>query len=148
MAGEQSVDLSHFPEYLEWAHARTLQMLRGMPNHTSVSIFAHLLGAELVWAARVTGDAPPCPVWPEWTLQECAEVIGRSVGCYRGILGHFQGDRVINYRNSKGESFASTEGDILLHVFAHGAYHRGQISQEVRRARVELLDTDYILFRR
>ena len=42
----------------------------------------------------------------------------------------------------------SRRDDILMHMMAHGAYHRGQISQEVRRLGGEVLDTDFIIFQR
>ena len=136
------------PDYLEWANTRALEMLRSMPSEEGVRVFAHLLAAELVWAARVTHDPPPCSVRPEWTLEECAEAIGRSAAQYRAIVAGHEAARPILYRNQQGEEYTSLEGDILLHVLAHGAYHRGQISQDVRRAGGEVLETDYILFRR
>jgi uncharacterized damage-inducible protein DinB len=140
--------LIHMPDYLEWANTRALGMLTDTPSEEGIRVFAHLLAAELVWAARVTHDPPPCPVRPEWTLEECAEALPRSVKCYRAIVTAHEATRPILYHNQQGEEYTSLEGDILLHVLAHGAYHRGQISQEVRRAGGEVADTDYILFRR
>ena len=139
---------THLPDYLEWANPRVLGMLRRMPSEEGIHIFAHLLAAELVWAARITHDPPPCPVWPEWTLEECEAMIASSVTQYRAVVAGHSADRPISYRNQHGEEYTSFEGDILLHVLAHGAYHRGQISQEVRRAGGEVEDTDYIFFRR
>lgn len=142
------MDFSHLPEYLEWANSHVLEMLRRTPGEEGVGIFAHLLAAEQIWAARIAGDAPPCPLWPAWTLEECAAAIPQSAGRWRGIVRHADARAPVTYRNSKGDTFASSVEDILLHVFAHGAYHRGQIAQAVRLAGGELVDTDYIFFRR
>ena len=142
------MDFLHLPDYLEWANFRALGMLTETPSEEGIHIFAHLLAAELVWAARVTHDPPPCPVWPEWTLDDCAAAIPRSVAHYRAIVAGHEAARPVTYRNQHGEEYTSLEGDILLHVLAHGAYHRGQISQEVRRGGGEVVDRDYIFFRR
>lgn len=32
------------------------------------------------------------------------------------------------YSNIKGEKFTSTLDDILIHVFNHSTYHRGQVA--------------------
>ena len=136
------------PDYLEWANTRVLEMLRRTPSEDGILVFAHLLAAELVWAARMTHESPPCPVRPEWTLEECAAAIPRSVAQFRTVVAGHEATRPIFYRNQRGEEHTSLEGDILLHVLAHGAYHRGQISQEVQRSGGEVLDTDYIFFRR
>jgi uncharacterized damage-inducible protein DinB len=39
----------------------------------------------------------------------------------------------VGYRNTKGEFWTSTMGDILTHVIIHSAYHRGQIASAVQR---------------
>ncbi len=56
------------------------------------------------------------------------------------------GDRLkpIVYRNTAGKEFTTALEDILLHVFLHGAYHRGQIAALVREGGDEPKPTDYI----
>ena len=136
------------PDYLAWAHTRTLQMLRQSPSAEGVHIFAHLLAAERVWGERIAGEPVSCPIWPEWPLEECGGRIEGNVALYRELLGAQDAPEDVQYRNSRGEEFTSARSGILFHVLAHGAYHRGQISQEVRRLGGEVLDTDFILFQR
>ena len=136
------------PDYMTWAHTRTVQMLHQSPSAEGERIFAHLLAAERVWGERLAGQPMSCPIWPEWTLPECEGRIAGNVDLYRELLGVQDAPEDVHYRNSRGEEFTSARADILLHVMAHGAYHRGQISQEVRRLGGEILDTDYILFQR
>ena len=50
----------------------------------------------------------------------------------------------VAYRNSKGEPWTSTVGDILTHVVTHSAYHRGQVASELRAAGFEPAYTDFI----
>ena len=136
------------PDYLAWAHTQTAQMLRQSPSEEAAYIFAHILAAERVWGERLAGQPASCPIWPEWTLEESEGRIAGNVSIYRDLLGGQDASEDVRYCNSRGEEFTSARSDILLHVMAHGAYHRGQISQEVRRLGGEVLDTDYILFQR
>jgi uncharacterized damage-inducible protein DinB len=52
--------------------------------------------------------------------------------------------RPVGYRNSKGEPWTSTVGDILTHVVTHSAYHRGQVASELRAAGFIPAYTDFI----
>ena len=50
----------------------------------------------------------------------------------------------IGYRNTRGEYWTSTVGDILTHVVMHGTYHRGQIAAAVRDSGGAPAYTDFI----
>lgn len=142
------MDFAALPSYMKWANRRALMMLLRTASASGMPILAHLLAAEQIWAARVMGDAPPREVWPTWTLNDCAGAVASGAVQWRIILRERSTDEVITYHNSKGEAFTSSIGDVALHVFAHGAYHHGQISQIVRAAGGEILDTDFIFYRR
>lgn len=47
-------------------------------------------------------------------------------------------------RNSLGEDWTSTVGDILTHVAMHGAYHRAQIAAAIRESGRTPAYTDFI----
>ena len=51
---------------------------------------------------------------------------------YLGALGELDLPVTIKYANSKGKAFESRRDDVLQHVVAHGAYHRGQIASDLR----------------
>ncbi len=48
-------------------------------------------------------------------------------------------DRIVAYRNIKGERFESPVWQIVLHVVNHASYHRGQVTTMLRQL---LFDTD------
>ena len=50
----------------------------------------------------------------------------------------------VGYRNSLGEYWTSTVGDILTHVAMHGAYHRAQIAAALRESGCTPAYTDFI----
>jgi len=53
------------------------------------------------------------------------------------------------YCNSKGEQFEQSVHEILIHVFNHSTYHRGQLVTMLRGLYVEKIPpTDFILFTR
>ncbi len=53
-------------------------------------------------------------------------------------------DGTIAYTNQWDESFESKRFDILVHLFTHAHYHRGQIAASVRRAGGKPAATDFI----
>jgi len=137
----------------DWANREALASLRACGKGgerapaKSVRWLAHIAGAERLWWARVARDKEPVPVWPEWDLDECAERIEDVARRWAARLASLSPDGLlapIAYVNSKGESFANSLGDVLTHVVAHSAYHRGQIAADVRAAGFEPAYTDFI----
>jgi uncharacterized damage-inducible protein DinB len=48
----------------------------------------------------------------------------------------------------KGEKFANTIKDIIVHVINHSKYHRAQIAQLISLSGGEPAKTDYIVYQR
>lgn len=58
-------------------------------------------------------------------------------------------DHVFQYQNSKKEHFKQPTWQMLLHVFNHGSYHRGQLVNMLRQLGVDKIpQTDFIVFTR
>ena len=134
----------------DWANREALASLRACGAKapaSAVKRLAHVVAAERLWWARIARDREPVPVWPDWDLDECAERIDDVARRWAERLKGLSHDGLVAavaYVNSKGESFASTVGDILTHVIAHSAYHRGQIASDVRAAGFAPALTDFI----
>lgn len=140
-------------EHLEWADAAALRALRasGASDVRALTIYAHVLGAEAVWLARLAGRPSDVAVWPVLTLEQAASLAARNAAELNALvasLGPDDLDREIDYRASDGRGFRSTTEDILLHVALHGSYHRGQIALLIRGGGGEPASTDYIAFAR
>jgi uncharacterized damage-inducible protein DinB len=131
--------------YDVWANREALHSLRqGAPPARSLRWFAHIIGAELLWLARMDGTQARLPVWPELSLDQCEELLQDLA---RRIPGHVNAGslaREVGYTNSKGERWTSTVEEILTHLVIHSAYHRGQIAADVRASGQEPAYTDYI----
>lgn len=136
----------------DWANRECLAALRlGEPRRAlapqAVRRLAHLAAAEHLWLARLERRPQPMAVWPELSLEDIEALIEGLPELWRryfdragesGLLA------TVAYTNSKGASFSNRAGDILLHLIAHGAYHRGQIAADLRAAGCEPPLTDFI----
>jgi uncharacterized damage-inducible protein DinB len=137
--------------HLGWADREALEALRQLPEPDPglVATYAHVLAAEHVWHARLTGQAAVVAVWPQLSLDQCERLAAENLARLISLVKSLEPpalSRGVTYRNSAGQEFTSTIEDILLHVCLHGAYHRGQVAWGLRRAGAEPRPTDYIGF--
>ena len=98
---------------------------------------AHILAAEHVWFQRLREEPLLVPVWPNWSPDEIDIQIDQMREGWESYLGAIDEQDLaasIKYANTQGQSFDSRRDDILQHVVAHGAYHRGQIASDLRAA--------------
>ena len=139
--------------HMAWANRQALDAVRGAAGDRSrtLALLSHILGAEHTWLTRILGEAATVAVWPTLTLEQATELSGQNERRLREIIfGLTPNDlrRTISYRNSAGEEFATSIEDILLHLFMHGSYHRGQIAQQQRIDGQVAAPSDYIAFAR
>lgn len=154
--------LNRLLDHLEWANRRTLEaargseneeamrLLRGFENEEALRLLSHLLACERLWLERIeTGDSSELEIWPDLSLEECAALLEENVEKYRRFLGSSSEEDLtgtVTYRDSSGREFDTPLGEILLHVFLHGTYHRGQIARALRDGGYEPVNTDLIQF--
>ena len=108
---------------------------------------SHILAAERLWLERLQQKPQSLPVWPKLDQQGCeaeASELGRLWKKYLGELSPAAFERIVEYRNSKGEAWSNRVEDILTHVLMHSAYHRGQIASHMRASGETPAYTDFI----
>ncbi|MES2524409.1 MAG: DinB family protein [Gemmatimonadota bacterium] len=142
-------------DHLQWADAEALRAVMSLPEESderaqAVRLLAHLGAAAHVWLARLERRDPVYPIWPELSLAEAIQLTAESTAGLRALAS---GDdealsMIIEYRNSAGQPFRNSVGDILTHVALHGVHHRGQIALLARQGGGTPVYTDYILFAR
>lgn len=143
-------------DHFAWADARAVEALRAMPPGTpeaerAGAIYAHLAASTHVWAARLAGRTPAYPIWPELGLDEAVALTAESAAALRAIAAGLDAAGLaqeVSYRNSAGQAFTNTIGDVLAHVALHGSYHRGQLALLARQGGATPAATDYIVFLR
>jgi uncharacterized damage-inducible protein DinB len=131
-----------------WANREALESIRkAAAPPRSLRWMAHIIGAEYLWLARLSGQTPPLPVWPNLSVEGCDRRLDDLAQQLIEVLLELTPERLeveVSYINSKGEPWSSTVQDILTHLTIHSAYHRGQIAADIRAANREPAYTDYI----
>ncbi len=137
--------------HLRWADERVWESLArvGDPPAKCVGLYAHIVGAEETWLARIRGTPARIGVWPDWPLErvhEMAAQVHRELSMLAAATESDGGAREVDYVNSAGQAFRSTVADMLRQVALHGSYHRGQIAMLLRAEGLVPEPTDYIAF--
>ena len=120
-----------------------------------VQLMAHLLAAQQVWLNRCLG-LPPAVVELWTALGAEHEDFALRLNCnheawikYLNSLNNDDFEKIISYKNTKGDSFDDQLQNILAHVINHGTHHRAQIGQLLKFAGLETLpNTDFIAYLR
>lgn len=134
---------------MRWADEEILAAIRPESGDAIVKEFAHVLGCDETWLARVQGREPVLAIWPDLAasqLGETTRMVHAAYESYFATLSDAALDETIAYRNSKGEPFTSKLSDILLHAALHAQYHRGKINLLLRQAGAAPAPVDYISF--
>jgi uncharacterized damage-inducible protein DinB len=138
-------------EHALWADARMLEAL--LPHAASAPEarreFAHILGAEETWLARLERRTPRAAVWPEAAPEDLRPIMDRIHAAYRAYLaalGDSDLSAPVAYTNSAGQPFTNAVADVLLQAALHGQYHRGKVSLLLRQAGRAPAPVDFIAF--
>lgn len=135
-----------------WADERSRQEVAAMGAQSpqlaaATRIHAHLAGATHTWLSRLQGRNPVHAVWPDLSLDEASALTRESIGAMRTLAADPAAlDRQVEYRNTKGETFRNSIGEVLMHVVMHMSYHRGQLALLARQAGATPIATDYIVY--
>jgi len=144
------MNLSKLFDHMRWADAAVLEALRpANPPAKALEVYAHILGAEHVWLARLQQRQPKHAVWPALDVDQCAALAAENGKEYQAYIESVSPAGLvaeIPYTNSAGQSFRSRVDDILTHVALHGCYHRGQVASILRAGGMKPAPTDYIGF--
>ena len=137
-------------EHIAWADAALLDALRAVdPGPRAVREYAHIIGAEEVWLARLEGRTPRLAVWPDVSIDDLGGIVRGTHSAWAAYLGRLDDAdlrRTVDYTNSAGRAFTNSVADIALHVALHGQYHRGKVNLLLREAALVPASTDYIAF--
>jgi uncharacterized damage-inducible protein DinB len=137
-------------EYDFWANKRmheALHQVKTVAEYPRIkSLFAHILGAQKVWIARIQGEISSHKIWPD--VRE-SQVEGLLIENHQKLVQLApRASEIITYTNSKGTAFSNSVQDILTHLIIHGQHHRAQIALLIRQAGQTPPGTDYIFFLR
>jgi uncharacterized damage-inducible protein DinB len=157
--------LQQLATYNVWANTLLLEAIKKTPEElhqkevassfpSLLKTILHMWNAESIWWQRmklkeritepkdsfdgnlqdaVEGLMQQCKQWTEWVSNSKDHHL----------------DHVFEYRNFKGEQFKQPIFQMLLHLFNHETYHRGQLVTILRQLGVEKIpQTDFIVWSR
>ncbi|MCZ4225573.1 DinB family protein [Pedobacter rhodius] len=142
--------VDEFITYTELADKKVMEAFVSSDLHMPEAerLFSHVLNAQHIWAKRISGEAVIYDVWQEHKKENFNRISLNNFKLIHACLATKNFDEVLVYKNSKGEEFKNTVGEMFLHMLNHSTYHRGQIITLLKNSGIEPPVTDYIIFKR
>jgi uncharacterized damage-inducible protein DinB len=130
--------------YKAWADRELFQALSGLspehaePLHTCIRTLNHIHVVDRLFQARLIGEPVPfeatnTSVTP--TLAQLQSDVTATDAWFERYLAEIEPDvldDVIDFEFTDGDRGRMNREEILLHVIAHGAYHRGNVGQVLK----------------
>lgn len=148
--------------YSAWATARVLDSVAALSGEERernlgnsyggvFGTLTHIFQGDSIWFDRLigvaTGSLAAYPPGADFAaLSERWRALHARFVAWAEGLAPPDWDRIVSYRNTKGEPFDEPVWRIILHVVNHATYHRGQITTMLRQLGREPTGTDLIYF--
>ena len=157
--------LQQYAAYNIWANKTITERIAQLPNETihkeTTSSFTslyktvvHLMDVESIWWQRL--KLLEHVEWPGKTFNGDFEELARQLIALSKQWNEWIQNtsetnftHVFAYQNSKKEHFKQPVYEMLLHLFNHQTFHRGQLVTMLRQNGIEKIPaTDFIVFSR
>jgi len=154
-------DLTRLLHYRAWARDRVLANLEGMPaadfTKPVVSSFrsirdtlVHVLSADVIWAARLSGVSPGEHLRPEdfpdvASLRARWEQVDQEL---RSLVEGLSPNHMVTFRTTVGVEQSQSVAVIIQQVTVHPTYHFGQIATLLRQLGGTPVGIDFIYYDR
>lgn len=142
-------NLTEFNIWANWRILKSLERIEGELPDYGMLMFSHVLNAQAIWIARITGTKSPVTVLQKHTLEECWKLHEQTSPKLAELYANADEaelDRIIEYTNTQGKQYATKVRDIITHAVNHATYHRGQVTREIRLAGHEPINSDYVTY--
>lgn len=111
-------------------------------------LLTHLINAQHLWNKRIISEALVYGIWETFPIETLRKINAENLENSYKILDEDDLERVIFYKNTKGEIFQRKLKDIIFHYTNHSTYHRAQIATDMKINNLEPIVTDYIYYKR
>jgi uncharacterized damage-inducible protein DinB len=156
--------LGKYGEYNVWANLQLHKIIKNLDEadldaHQMSSFPSirktvyHIWDSQHIWMMRLYGESPkegPSKIWKGSTEDALEHLYKSSIPLAQ--FTHDQSEKdlkklLITYTNLEGKEFTNNLSDIIIHVFNHSTYHRGQLVTMLRNIGVTTIPaTDYMAF--
>lgn len=113
-----------------------------------VRLANHMLNAQQIWIARINQRETLSSPWIDFPLATFEERNQELFDAALKVIGAYELEGMISYRNFAGQKFENKVMDVLTHLVNHSTYHRGQIALLMRAGGFEPVKSDYIYFKK
>ncbi len=156
-------ELGKYAEYNTWANAQFVKLIKDLKkadlDKEQVSSFSsirktvyHIWDAQHIWMMRLYGETPLGGVSKNWkgSDEDGIEFLHKSsipLAQFVHDLSERDIKVSITYTNLEGKEFTNALSDVLMHIFNHSTFHRGQLVTMLRNVGVkDIPSTDYITY--
>ncbi|MUP46382.1 damage-inducible protein DinB [Gramella sp. BOM4] len=144
-----------FKELFEYSHHYNLEIIKKFNDgdlhfivpERAVELLSHTLNAQKIWNERMEGKSDNVKVWEVHEVENLEEIENTNHARSLDLLENEDLGRIVEYRNSKGESYRSSVQDIFFHIINHSTYHRGQIATEFRKQNIDPVVSDFVYYK-
>ena len=147
-------------KYNVWANKRLIEMIPdNLAEQEVVSSFKsiaktvyHLWDAEHIWLKRMQGES--LDGWPsrkyDGTFKDAAQAFIKQSETLSEFVNaqpeEFFGTDLV-YKDMRGNKHSQPNFEVLMQLYGHGCFHRGQVITLLRQlGHTDLLQTDYIRY--
>jgi uncharacterized damage-inducible protein DinB len=128
-----------------------LELIQTNPNvvsEKSIKWINHIINAHLIWNARINQQPTNQEVWGINTIENLISINSDNWQNSIKLLDTSDFDKLIEYTNSRGQTFTNSIRDILFHVINHSTHHRAQIASDLKLSGIDPPISDYIFYKR
>jgi uncharacterized damage-inducible protein DinB len=145
-----SPTLEKWNAYNQLVNGKFVVHLQGLTikNDRIHLLMAHIVNAHLIWLERIQHVPNSIGPFEHQTLDLLLPLIAKNTLATEAILKSKSLEEHIVYVNSQGQKFENSIHEILIHLFNHSAYHRGQINQLLVAEGHKAMVSDYIFYNR
>lgn len=125
----------------------------GADHRRALDLCAHLVASRERWLGRIRGEEDrPADWFP--VDRSAADTAKRAEAVYAAWFAFLEElaeadlDRAFSYTSWSGRRYENSVEDVLVQLYGHSWYHRGQIAALVRRSGGQPASSEYIVRRR
>ncbi|MCH4823472.1 damage-inducible protein DinB [Gramella lutea] len=145
----------YFKELLEYSHYYNLAIIKKfndgdlefMIPERAIELLSHILNAQKIWNERLKGNSDIIKVWEVQKADKLETFEKENFQETLDILEKEDLERIVSFKNTKGESYQNVVKDIIFHIVNHSTYHRGQIATELRAQGIDPIVSDFVYYK-
>jgi len=145
-----SPTLEKWNAYNQLVNTKFIEHLQGLSlNNDRIHVLmAHIVNAHLIWLERIQHVPNSIGPFEPQPLAILLPLNAKNTLATEAILKSKSLEARIVYVNSQGQKFENSIHEILIHLFNHSTYHRGQINQLLVAEGHKAMVSDYIFYNR